>query len=86
MDRLDVDDGVDDVAETGESMEPVVSILPVPDRGEEGDEEILQDVSNAILGRGKDEVMEALGRAEPNEDAGEEKSASGEAKVVHNEL
>lgn len=83
VERLDVDvdesDGADDATETGGSTEPIVSILPVPDKvdkGEEGDEEILQDVSNSILGRGKDEVVDALERAE----------ARDKVKATHEEL
>lgn len=82
VDKLDVDAVADTVKETGESTEPVVSILPVPDQENGKDsEEILQDVSNAILGRGKDEIVDALGRAE------HEKAVEGEkAKTSHEEL
>ena len=88
VDKLDLDAEGDSVKETGESSEPVMSILPVPDEeGEVNDnEEVLQDVSNAILGRGKDEVVEALGRAESEQETNENTVEEERVKTLHEEL
>ncbi|THH10345.1 hypothetical protein EW145_g1375 [Phellinidium pouzarii] len=72
---------------TDDSMresEPEFSILPISDDDTaqgRAEEKILQEVSDAILGRSEDEVVAALGRADERVSRGQE-----EAKVAHEEL
>lgn len=67
-------------AET-EGATPDVSILPIVDDGTgqgKSEEKVLQEVSDAILGRSEDEVVDALHRAEGR--------ASDEKLAAHDEL
>lgn len=53
---------VEDGGVREETQEPMVSILPVP--GEPG---MLPDTPPVVIGRGKEEVLEAIGRVEASE-------------------
>ena len=80
-------DALDDVSETGESNEPEMSILPIPDSVGKNDEEVLQDVSDAILGRSDGEVVEALERAEgKGSDSSSSLGSAGQREILHEEL
>lgn len=53
---------VEDGGVRDDAKEPMVSILPVP-----GEPEVLSDIPQVVIGRGKDEILEALGHVEASE-------------------
>ena len=89
-------EGQDEPLETVESSEPLASILPVPEPDDSlgrSEEDVLREVSDSVLGRSKDEVVEAFGRAEKQKDGDEEVFSETVAAVsedvtniVHEEL